>query len=221
MTTADRIHSDLVRSRLVDACGGRLRIARTFEDGDLVATYGRMLAAESDHPDAAIVDIVRTHAGAILSHWRVTRPLPDVHAAGRGPFEGLAYRGVSDSQRRRNRDVVERMQRLLFQEHRVEEAIDECFDADHYIQHAPGAPDGVAFLREGFRRRFDENPGARSRLLHILADGDLVLTHRRSRLSPGSPVRAVCDIFRLRRDRIVEHWDVTQVLTGDEGRCEL
>jgi predicted SnoaL-like aldol condensation-catalyzing enzyme len=79
-----------------------------------------------------------------------------------------------------------------------------------YIQHNPGAPDGIEgfkgflnFLREKF-------PNSHSEIKKVFAEGDFVILHVHAVREPGTRGRAIVDIFRLENGRIVEHWDVAQ-----------
>jgi predicted SnoaL-like aldol condensation-catalyzing enzyme len=44
----------------------------------------------------------------------------------------------------------------------------------------------------------------------VIAEGNLVVTHDLVKTSPEDRSMAGVDIFRLRNDKIVEHWDVRQ-----------
>ena len=79
-----------------------------------------------------------------------------------------------------------------------------------YIQHNPGAPDGIEgfktfvnFLREKF-------PSSHSEIKRSFADGDYVILHVHAVREPGTRGRAIVDVFRLEEGKIVEHWDVAQ-----------
>ena len=79
-----------------------------------------------------------------------------------------------------------------------------------YIQHNPGAPDGIEgfkgfvnFLKEKF-------PNSKSEIKRVIAEGDLVMLHVHSVREPGQRGRAIVDIFRVENGKIVEHWDVVQ-----------
>jgi predicted SnoaL-like aldol condensation-catalyzing enzyme len=79
-----------------------------------------------------------------------------------------------------------------------------------YIQHNPGAPDGIEgfkgfvnFLKEKF-------PNSKSEIKRVFAEGDYVILHVHAVREPGTRGRAIVDIFRLENGKIVEHWDVAQ-----------
>ena len=79
-----------------------------------------------------------------------------------------------------------------------------------YIQHNPGAPDGI----EGFKTFVDflrnKFPNSHSEIRRVFADGDFVILHVHAVREPGTLGRAIVDIFRLEDGKIVEHWDVAQ-----------
>ena len=81
-----------------------------------------------------------------------------------------------------------------------------------YTQHNPVAADGpeglkafLGFLREKF-------PNAKSEIKRVFADGDYVILHVHSVREPGARGSAIVDIFKLENGKIVEHWDVLQVV---------
>jgi predicted SnoaL-like aldol condensation-catalyzing enzyme len=81
---------------------------------------------------------------------------------------------------------------------------------NRYIQHNPGAADGVegfkaflAFLRDKF-------PNYHSDIKRAFADGDYVILHVHNMSAPGVRGRAIMDIFKFEDGKIVEHWDVVQ-----------
>jgi predicted SnoaL-like aldol condensation-catalyzing enzyme len=79
-----------------------------------------------------------------------------------------------------------------------------------YIQHNPGAPDGI----EGFKTFVNflrgKFPNSHSEIKKVFADGDYVILHVQAVREPGTLGRAIVDIFRLENGKIVEHWDVAQ-----------
>src|ERR671929_74104 len=79
-----------------------------------------------------------------------------------------------------------------------------------YLQHNPGAPDGIEGFR-GFVNFLKEKfPNSKSEIKRVFAEGDFVILHVHAVREPGTRGRAIVDIFRLENGKIVEHWDVAQ-----------
>jgi predicted SnoaL-like aldol condensation-catalyzing enzyme len=79
-----------------------------------------------------------------------------------------------------------------------------------YIQHNPGAPDGIEGFKAFITLRKEKFPNARSEIKRAFADGDYVILHVHAVREPGERGNAIIDIFRLENGKIVEHWDVVQ-----------
>jgi predicted SnoaL-like aldol condensation-catalyzing enzyme len=80
----------------------------------------------------------------------------------------------------------------------------------HYIQHNPGAPDGIDGFKAFIAMRKEKFPNAKSEIKRAFADGDYVILHVHAVREPGERGSAIVDIFRLENGKIVEHWDVVQ-----------
>lgn len=79
-----------------------------------------------------------------------------------------------------------------------------------YIEHDPQGRNGAEGLA-GYIKYLQENfPQARIDMKRVIVDGDYVLFHVHSILTPGSAGQAIVDIFRLENGKVMEHWDVTQ-----------
>ena len=100
---------------------------------------------------------------------------------------------------------------MAFNQHKPREAA-ALYIGDQYIQHNPFVPNGAAPFVEYFEDYFREHPKSRVVFSHIVAEGDLVVLHLNSRADEKDRGRAIVDIFRVDNGKIVEHWDVAQVV---------
>ena len=110
-----------------------------------------------------------------------------------------------------NKETAKAFYELMFNQAEPREAI-KRFVGDRYIQHNPVVPDGKDGFIAYFERMAQEFPGKRVPIQRVIAECDLVVVHCRQDW-PGSDDYAAIDIFRCdKRGKIVEHWDVLQVL---------
>ena len=79
-----------------------------------------------------------------------------------------------------------------------------------YVQHNPGAPDGIEGFKTFVNFLKEKFPQSHSEIKKVFADGDHVILHVHAVREPGTRGRAIVDIFRLENGKIVEHWDVAQ-----------
>ncbi|CAM2773100.1 nuclear transport factor 2 family protein [Legionella worsleiensis] len=83
---------------------------------------------------------------------------------------------------------------------------------EHYIQHNPLAQDGIDGLRKFIEYLNQTYPYSHNEIKRVFSEGDFVILHVHSIKEPGTRGEAIIDIFRLENNKIVEHWDVHQLV---------
>ena len=112
-----------------------------------------------------------------------------------------SHRGQEEA----NKKLVSNAMHELFVTKNAEKAV-RLYFGKPYLQHNPTIPDGAEDLPKvvaSLPANFKYEPGV------IVADGDLVMIHGRYTGWGPKPLVTV-DIFRVRKGKLVEHWDVMQ-----------
>jgi predicted SnoaL-like aldol condensation-catalyzing enzyme len=115
----------------------------------------------------------------------------------------------AQSQTEKNKKIAVAFLTMIFNEHKVEEAF-QLYSVPDYKQHNPYAASGAKAAIDFLGPYLKQNPEARTEIIRVIAEGDLVAIHNNPKANAKDRGRAVVDIFRIANGKVVEHWDVVQ-----------
>jgi len=111
----------------------------------------------------------------------------------------------------KNKQTVLAFYSMAFNDCKPREAVNQ-FVGKEYIQHNPIVADGKESFIQYFEKMGNEWPGKQIFFERVIAEDNMVVVHCRQEW-PGDEQYATIDIFRLDDDgKIVEHWDVMQLV---------
>jgi len=90
------------------------------------------------------------------------------------------------------------------------------FIAPEFIHHNPYFKGDRESLKSGMVDAHRTSPNKLFEVKRVFEDGDFVITHSRVvRGNPSDPDVAVVHIFRFKSDKVVELWDLGQLISPD------
>lgn len=109
------------------------------------------------------------------------------------------------------KQVVTQFMHEFYIEKKVRSSFEQWVDPG-YIQHNPYAQTGREAAIQFLTKFVEGNPGQKTDIRRIIADGNLVAVHSHGWQEDGTPEQkrgfAVVDIFRVEGCKVMEHWDV-------------
>lgn len=176
---------------------------RILVEGDYVATHGRYTGL-GEQPLIAF-DIFRLEGGKIAEQWQNVQSEQVSRANSNTMLDGPT-KSFWLKRSTINKGII----RAFVDEVLVQGKYDDMlryFDGDNYIQHNPLAPDGAAAF-QGLLKGAEAagNKISMTKTHRLIGDGDFVLSQSEGMFGPTPFV--YFDLFRLKRGKIVEHWDV-------------
>jgi predicted SnoaL-like aldol condensation-catalyzing enzyme len=95
---------------------------------------------------------------------------------------------------------------MAFNQRHFDEAF-ERYVGPYYRQHNPTVGDGKEAILNALRKWIPATPALHYAFKNVWSDGDRVIVHALMTTDPSDRGKAVIDIFRLEKRKIVEHWD--------------
>jgi predicted SnoaL-like aldol condensation-catalyzing enzyme len=108
----------------------------------------------------------------------------------------------------KNKKIVVDFYQRLFGDKDIT-AIDDYL-VENYIQHNPGVADGRQAIKNIAVKWLANQPKSKVDFQKIVADGDLVVLHIKTKSFTSVRDASLIDIFRVKDGKIVEHWDIMQ-----------
>ena len=180
----------------------RVNVVRVFEDGNFV--FGH---TEYDFASRKIgFEIFRFENGQAVEHWDNIQERLGPNSAGKsmvdGPTESSDH-GLTEDNRERVRSFVQTVL-VAGQTDRLANFIDQ-----NHTEHNPRLSGGISELRTALEARSGDQRHVNYQMLHrVLAEGDFVLSVCEGYFDQVHT--AFYDLFRVKDDLIVEHWDTTE-----------
>ncbi len=191
-----------------------IQVVRSIEDGQYVFchVYQSLNNGEAKWVTADLFD---TDADdKIIEHWDVIQEFAEETVSGRSMVDGPTE--VEDLHlTKENKALVQRFVEEVLQGGRGEK-VTEFISETQYDQHNPQVGDGLA----GFGKYLAE-ASAKGEVLEyvkvhrLIGQGNFVVTYSHVRV--GEADHAVFDIFRIKDQKIVEHWDVMEKIGPKES----
>jgi predicted SnoaL-like aldol condensation-catalyzing enzyme len=121
------------------------------------------------------------------------------------------------------KQVVLDFYKTAFVEKDPQKAID-LYGGEYYTQHNPGVADGKQAFIDYANKRVKENPNRVIHFKRVISEGDYVVCHCQHIVGENDSVAKVAphglasiDIFRLEKNKVVEHWDVIQAIPSESA----
>ncbi|WP_417800448.1 nuclear transport factor 2 family protein [Tenacibaculum sp.] len=181
---------------------------RLLQDGEYVIFHNSYHNADAfGAKEVVAFDVWRIEDGKVAEHWDNLTPKVDITASGRSQVDGVTEITDLEKTNSNKKIVTNFVNDILFG--KAPEKVTDYVSTAEYFQHNPMIKDGLEGLNEAISYLVSQNNMFQYQKLHkVFGEGNFVLT-----VSEGSwhgKRQAFYDLFRLKNDKIVEHWDVIQ-----------
>lgn len=183
---------------------------RMFQDGDFVFMHNIWRNARPFGADEMVAfDIIRVDEnGKVAEHWDAMTVLVKETASGRTQTDGPTAVSDLDQTEANKALAVSLVEDVLMGKNPGK--IGDYISSEEYHQHNPQIKDGLAGLVEAVEYLTAQNNMFKYTKIHkVLGEGNFVLTVSEGEWNGGKK-HAFYDLFRMKDDKIIEHWDVIQ-----------
>lgn len=184
---------------------------RMFQDGNYLFMHNIWRNAKPFGADEMVsFDIIRLDDnGKVAEHWDAMTVLVKETASGRTQTDGPT--AVEDLDKTEANKALAQafVEDLLMGKNPGK--IADYISAEQYDQHNPGVKDGLSGVVEAVQYLTSQNNMFKYSKIHkVLGEGNFVLTVSEGEWSGKK--QAFYDLFRVKAGKLVEHWDVIQVI---------
>ncbi|WP_272150614.1 nuclear transport factor 2 family protein [Tenacibaculum aiptasiae] len=186
---------------------------RILQDGDFIVFHNSYHNAEPfGGKEVVAFDVWRMEKGKVAEHWDNITVKVDNTASGRSQVDGETAITDIDKTEANKEIVTNFINDVLFG--KAPQKITDYVSSEEYLQHDPMVKDGLAGLNEAIEYLTSQNNMFKYQKLHkVLGEGNFILTMSEGEWNGKS--QAFYDLFRLKDDKIVEHWDVIQEIPSE------
>jgi len=189
--------------------GFKSEVIRAFQDDDYVFLHVKY---DFFGPKAAF-DVFRFENGKIVEHWDNLTETTPPNPSGHTQFDGstaIKDRDLTEA----NKALVKNFIQDVLMEGKADK-ITEYINSEKYIQHNPQIADGLEGLGNALTYFAENDLKLEYNKIHkVLGEGNFVLTMSEGIFGSGDQV-AYYDLWRVEDGKIVEHWDVIQIIPAN------
>ena len=187
----------------------KINIKRAIEDGDFVVLHSEV----NFFGPKVSFDIFRFEDGKIVEHWDNLQEKVEKTKSGHSMTDGSTEITYADKTEE-NKALLKELVEDVFIGGKNDK-MQDFFDDDKYIQHNPKFADGLSGLIKGLEELAkQDNPMEFAENHMILGEGNFVLS-----VSEGNWMGehvSFYDLFRIEKEKFVEHWDVIESIPPQE-----
>ena len=183
----------------------RVNVVRVFEDGDFVFAH-----TEYDFTTRNIgFEIFRFENGQAVEHWDNIQKRQGPNTSGHTMVDGETE-VTGHEMTEGNRKVIQSFVKCVLIHGHLEK-MDDYISQEHYTEHNPRFSDDLVELCATLSKSLTDGVSIKYEKCHrLLAEGNFVLSVCEG--YANQYLSSFFDLYRLQDDKIVEHWDTTEVI---------